>query len=204
MKPYWRWVFLGLTLLSIVAAIVCWHWHSNEELISYIGTLLAGLIGGLLTMVGVLFTINLSREQANAIEREKADRRTNQVRLIIGELIYNQSVMISVEDNNNPNELVKLQDDIWRKLQTEVDWMPSMDFYRVSSIYLTFVSLREYALVRMNTVPVELGTFSLDDIGLDDIRVFIDKIRILKRDIIQNQGLGLQQDIVMNPQEEGA
>jgi hypothetical protein len=148
-----RWFVI---LVVLIAAMIPGLLFRSESIMSgYIGAVIGGAISGLMTLYGVIYTIEWYREQDRRIHAEQSQRdeesalrkrakQENQLRLLLGELRNNRTIM-RMALTGDSLVLTKLQDVIWLKLQTELDWLDPELFKWIFDLYSALHEFRTSA-----------------------------------------------------------
>ena len=110
-------------------------------------TILASILGGMLTLAGVLLTLKWS-EKANAVRQSQQDnelkqKRINQMRLLRGELQRNVTVFrLGASSASGWDALREIQCDMWNRLCTSMEWLDNERFDKLAEIYATMELIR--------------------------------------------------------------
>lgn len=158
MNPKLFWISIPLMIMGIVLIGVIFR--SDAVMLSFMGSLLGGAISGVLTMYGVIATINWSRNQDNRMQHaqrerdekaqsSKRNRQHNQVRLLLSEMNHNRNILRIL--SHEPTKMSRLQDHIWMKLQTELDWLDHQTFTELFDLYTGLGEVREYVSERLQS-----------------------------------------------------
>lgn len=150
-RRFWA-IALGVLILALIPGFI---FESASVMSGYLGALIGGAISGFMTLVGVIRTIDWYREQERSARAEqnkrdeemyleKTAKKENSLRLLLGELRNNRTVLRTSLKGDRLG-LARLQDVIWLKLQTELDWLDPDTFGRIFDLYSALHEYRNLA-----------------------------------------------------------
>jgi esterase/lipase superfamily enzyme len=151
-----KWWGLLCSIVLVFVSSILPHYIHKDATLGYVGSLMSGAISGLLTLLGVIYTIKWYREQDNKAHQEQLKRertkQVNQLRLLLAELNNNRTLLRAAQMGDT-EKLTRIQDFVWMKLQTELDWL---DQYTFTSTFDLYAALKEVRYRSLNQLDTDL------------------------------------------------
>jgi len=160
--------------------------HTEPDWLSFEGSIISGILSGLLTLAGVLLSLQFSQDIEEKRQKEKEDDikiekeveqriRRNYMRIIITELNWNNLLLNTVIKSSDWGLIQLIATKQWEMNSSKITWIDDETFSELANVYNNLLAIK-FNIQRLSGIPLEEWIETSTKKRIQEINSIIDKL----------------------------